>query len=176
MNEQTDHSQVFVSHWVKVQSAVSGLINSAITNRHDVEDVIQEVAVTAARDFAQYDRSRPFMPWIMTITRHRIIDFHRKSKRGRVVFDDQIVELLSDAAVRVSSVVTDREAALEVCMDELPRRGRRILEMRYHLGMTSQTIARHLGLSSSAVFSALHRLRLSLGKCIEGRLNVGVGE
>ena len=170
MSQAQDNSQAFASYWVKAQPVVTGLICGSIPNRHDAEDVLQEVAVAAARDFAKYDQDRPFLPWVLTITRHRIADHFRKKKRGALTFDDDLLEFLSDSACRVADRISDREAALSDCMHRMPKRGRRILEMRYHFDMPAETIGRRLSLSPSAVYSALHRLRVSLGDCIQQRL------
>ena len=171
MNKAQDNSQAFAAYWVKAQPVVTGLICSSIINRHDAEDVLQEVAMTAAKDFAQYDQDRPFLPWVLTITRHRIADHFRKKKRGAITFDDETLEILSDSACRVSARISDREAALSECMRRLPERGRRILEMRYHFDMSADSIGRRLSLSPNAVYSALHRLRVALGNCIDHRLH-----
>lgn len=176
MVEFHDNSQAFAFYWVKAQPVVSGLICGAIPNRHDAEDVLQEVAVTAAKDFNQYDQARPFLPWVLTIARHRIADHHRKNMRDKVTFDADTLETLSDAAHRLTNKVSDREAALSECMEQLPGRGRRILEMRYHFDMSADTIGRRLGATPKAVFSALHRLRVALGKCIDKRLNSGTAQ
>lgn len=173
MEDTRHNSQAFAAQWVKAQPVVSGLISGSITNRHDGEDVLQEVAVTAAKDFAQYDPSRPFLPWVLTITRHRIVDHFRKNKRSAINFDEQTLEVLSESACRVSLQISDREAALNECMRRLPERGRRILEMRYHMDMAADAIGRRLNLSSTAVYSALHRLRVALGRCIDQRIEDG---
>ena len=177
MEDTRDNSQAFASHWVKAQPVVSGLIFGSVTNRHDGEDVLQEVAMTAAKDFAQYDPARPFLPWVLTITRHRIVDHFRKKKRSpAMTFDEEMLEVLSESAHRVSMQISDREAALSECMRRLPDRGRRILEMRYHLDMAADTIGRRLNLSSTAVYSALHRLRVALGRCIDQRIDDAGGD
>lgn len=170
MEQTKDNSQVFAGYWVKAQPAVTALVASSINNRHDVEDVLQEVAVSAAKDFSRYDQERPFLPWVLTITRHRVTDYFRKRKRSAISLDEDMLELLSQATSRIADRISDREVALVECMDRLPDRGRRILEMRYHFDMTAQAIARKLDASTSGVYSTLHRLRLALSFCVEERI------
>ena len=57
----------------------------------DVEDVVQEVLISVHAVRATYDPQRPFLPWLLAITRHRLLDAmrrHRRSVGREVGLDD----------------------------------------------------------------------------------------
>lgn len=159
--------EMFARHWAKAQPMVHAVVRSSIRHPQDVEDVVQNVAAASVRDRAKYDPRQPFLPWVLTITRHAVTDYYRMQKRDRVHFDSDVVQHISNAAQHLAPHVSDRQIALEKCLERVEPRGRKMLEMRYYLDMTADAIAQKFGLSQAGVFSALHRLRLALGRCIE---------
>jgi RNA polymerase sigma factor (sigma-70 family) len=51
----------------RFQSDVFGLSMRMLANRHDAEDVTQDVFLRAFRSLKSYDAARPLKPWMMTI-------------------------------------------------------------------------------------------------------------
>ena len=47
----------------------------------DVEDLVQDILLSLHAVRATYDPRRPFMPWLMAITRHRLADAARRYTR-----------------------------------------------------------------------------------------------
>src|SRR6516162_5179143 len=50
-------------------------------NIRDIEDLVQDLWLSLRAVRASYDPRRPFMPWLMAITRHRLADAARRSTR-----------------------------------------------------------------------------------------------
>ncbi|MBI1370694.1 MAG: sigma-70 family RNA polymerase sigma factor [Planctomycetes bacterium] len=162
----------FTRLWVTAQPALSTFISTVVVNAADAEDVLQNVALTAARDFESYDPSRPFLPWAMTIARHRVIDHHRQRSRQGSSLSPQTVEQLASVCEQTLSAGDEhaRMQALRVCMNTLPDKQRRMLSMRYHEDWSGAKIAQAMGMSVNAVFLMLSRLRSQLAECIDRRL------
>lgn len=53
--------------WVRAQPSVLAFLVASTPQLSDAEDLLQEVAAQAARQFDKYDPDRPFLPWALGI-------------------------------------------------------------------------------------------------------------
>ena len=146
--------------------AVLGLAYNLLRNRADAEEIAQEVFLSAWRASASFDPARgSARTWVLSITRHRCIDFIRV--RGRVtltpVHEDSAVDR-RDVGLAAANAA-DRPGLLQALAD-LPAEQWRVVEMAYYGGLTHTEIASALGVPVGTVKSrirlALNRLRLLL--------------
>ena len=49
--------------WERARTAVFAQLLAGIGSFHDAEDVLQEVAVSVAKNYSSYDSTRPFVAW-----------------------------------------------------------------------------------------------------------------
>src|ERR1700694_5433634 len=54
----------------------------AFLDHADVEDLVQDVLLSVHAVRATYDATRPFIPWLLAITRHRLADAARRYTRA----------------------------------------------------------------------------------------------
>ncbi|MBN1676017.1 MAG: sigma-70 family RNA polymerase sigma factor [Kiritimatiellae bacterium] len=139
---------------------------------HLAEDVIQEVAVVLARRRADYDPSRPLLPWVLGITRRKALETMRARKPGIVQFRDDALDHLQDALAEHAEpgYIQDRLEALARCLRKLSPDNTEILERKYCAREQADHIARVLGKSRAAVNSILQRLRAKVMECVERQL------
>jgi len=156
--------------WMRAQPAVNAFIHSSVFDPQDAEELVQDVAAAVVQQYAKYDPDRPFTPWVIGIARKKVLDYLRRHKKDRHVFDSDTLSLLAQAHVEEAGRYDDRKAALRACIKGLKGRSRQVIEMRYQREMPTQTIADRLGITANALFILLHRTRLALAKCIEDRL------
>ena len=85
---------------------------------HEADDLVQEILMGLHRKRHTWDPARPFLPWLHTIARYKLIDFmrhRRRETRQRVdlPLEDwlEIVEAPADDASR-STVEVDRHLAV----------------------------------------------------------------
>lgn len=169
-DRQPDRLCEFTEAWMKAVPVVSAFISSSIHNVHDAEDTLQIVAMDAARDFGKYDKSKPFVNWVMGIARIRVLRYFSQRSKAQWIFDDQTLCEIAVAHEDIEPEIQDRKEALRHCMKQMGGRGRRILELRYVESAMPIQIAKRVGMSSNAVSVLLFRLRQALRKCIEQRL------
>jgi RNA polymerase sigma-70 factor (ECF subfamily) len=86
------------------------------------------------------------------------------------VFRSEVVELMLDVAIERSTGLSMRSEALRDCIKELPERSREFLRIRYAQEQSVKQIAEKTGRSVDAVKSLYHRIRTTLGRCIDRRL------
>lgn len=161
----------FASRWVTVQPSVGAYIRSAVRDAQHAEDVLQEVARGAIEQFVNYDRSRPFLNWVMGIARFRILNYYRAQRGDKLVFNETVLKMIERAHIDVAPSVGEREQALNDCLKRLDGRAREALAKRYDAGLAVKQIADRLGTTPNAVSRLLYRARLLLKDCIESRMS-----
>ena len=58
-------------------------------NRHEREDLLQEITVQLWKAFPKYDAHRSFVTWMYRIALNVAIDFHRKRERWTRDFSER---------------------------------------------------------------------------------------
>src|SRR5260221_9607321 len=68
---------------------IAPIVRRIIRRRHpflsneDSEDLVQDVLLSVHSVRATYDAGRPFLPWLVAITRHRVADGARRHVRQK---------------------------------------------------------------------------------------------
>ncbi len=115
-----------------------------------VDDLVQDVFVTAMDKLGTLRDDRAFAPWIAAIARRRAADWRRR-RRDTVELDDSLAG--------VSRPDDDAAAAREAvdAIASLPEAYRETLLLRFVAGLTGPEIAERTGLSHGSVRVNLHR-------------------
>jgi len=142
----------------RFQSDVFGLCVRLLCNRHDAEDVAQEVFLRVFRSLRRWDSSRPLKPWIMGITVNRCRTW--MSQRGR---RPELADYLQDTAV---SPPADDSAELlheiQAALDELRPEYRTVFVLFHESGQPYEEIAEALDRPVGTIKTWLHRARIEV--------------
>lgn len=160
----------FTARWVPAQSTVKSYIRSVVRDVQHAEDLLQEVAMRAHERFGEYDSSRPFIGWVLGITRYQILAYFKRVKSDRHQFNDELLDSIQSAFAVIQPTFNAREEALRQCVEKMPDRTSSVLSARYRDGMSAPQIAENTGKTPSQVNTILYRVRKSLKECIEARL------
>ena len=154
------------------QGKLRGFIFAATRDYHATEDILQEVAIVIARKASSFEAGREPLPWFMGIARHQIQQWYRDQGREAAHVS---YEVLDDFMPLFASFepepISDRRIALRQCVEKLPDRQRRIVQLRYMDELDCAQIAGVIGRSVHGIYSLLKRLKRELRKCVELRLN-----
>jgi RNA polymerase sigma-70 factor (ECF subfamily) len=147
----------------------------AFLERADVEDLVQDVLLSVHAVRATYDTTRPFIPWLLAITRNRLADAARRYARHgahEVAVDDLDVTFFSESTNSLTTTYGDPDALKEAIAD-LPAAQRSAIEMLKLREMSLKEAAAASGTSVGALKVATHRamdaLRRKLKKELEER-------
>lgn len=167
---ETDARERLTRLWLEVEPSVQAFVFAAVSGVQDAEDVVQQVALTVARRFDEYDEARPFVAWVLWLAKARITDHYRKQGRDRSVFSEALMDQFTEALVRQQPERTARHEALERCLDKLPEKSRQLLALRYEDDAPMERVAEAIESSTGAVRVMLFRIRNLLADCIKTEL------
>lgn len=132
--------------------------------RDSVEDLGQEAMLLGCR---RWPAGAP-LPWLLVTARNLHRQHLRALGRRREIVDaDRLHELWQR---HVEDGGDALRAALRSCLQGLPERSRRVLELRYGEDADRGSIAAALGMGEEGVKSLLMRVRAAVGECVRRRL------
>jgi RNA polymerase sigma-70 factor (ECF subfamily) len=115
----------------------------------DVDDLVQDVFLTAWHRLPTLREPGAFGGWITMIARNRATDFHRRAP--------EIVELPADLAAHDATAERTEALRLLEIVQSLPAAYRETLVLRLVEGLTGPEIAERTGLTAASVRVNLHR-------------------
>lgn len=169
-NRETEIRERMTRHWLATERSVRACIAGAVSSFADREDLLQQVALTVARRFEEFDEQRSFLAWVLWLTRSRIIDFYRAQGRRSQLLSDELLEQYSQRLVEQHDGNSRRSEALQSCLEQLPDRSRSLIRLKYHDGLKTDQIAQSLKSTPASVRVALFRIREALAACIQRKL------
>lgn len=160
----------FVRLLVRYDRVLFRYIRSAIPDWDDAEEVLQQTAATLWEKFPEYDAQRGFLSWAMGITHFEVLNYRREFARNRLVFGDELLELLAVVHHEQSSMLEAQRAALDECLQHVDSEGLQLLRRRYCDSKSVGALADELGKTAKSLYRRLDRLRIMIEKCVEGRM------
>jgi RNA polymerase sigma-70 factor (ECF subfamily) len=163
--------QHFLHLFMANEAAVRAFVRSLVPTLDDANDVMQEVAIVLWKKFAEYKSSEDFRRWAFGVARFKVLSWQRDRGRDRHVFGLEATELLAAEAERHSELLEAQRAALQDCVQKLPREQRELVQAAYAPGARIEALAGPLGNTAMALYKKLHRIRLALSECVRSVLH-----
>src|SRR6478672_10836515 len=116
------------------QRQIFSYIYVLVPNRSDAEDLLQETSLVICEKFHEFREGTDFVAWACQIAYWRIRYSRQKFARSKVVFDQEIVDVVAQTAGQMAEELDDRHEALGRCLEKLPSRDRDLLMARYEPG------------------------------------------
>lgn len=144
---------------------------SRLHQMHDVDDLAQEVFITAYRKLPEFDPGRDFGSWLRGIARNKLMQhFERVTRkatsmelfRSEVMEIDRMAEEIESLAERTRAA---QMLALVRCIGKLPERMRMVVRSRLE-GEKAASLSAESGLSMDAIYQIQHRSLDWLRDCI----------
>lgn len=147
----------FGALYVRFAPMVHGILLARVP-RSEVEDLVQEVFVTALQGLGRLREPSVFGAWLAAIARNRACDRHRRWRR---------MDALPEDVVGRAHPEGDGMAVLAI-IKTLPEAYRETLVLRLVEGMSGPEIAERTGLAPGSVRVNLHRGMAQLRAKLEG--------
>lgn len=168
MPQEDTHSR-FMQLFLRYQPRLYAMIRAQIVNRSDAEDVMQEVATVLWKQFEDYQPGTHFDRWAFRIARLQTLKYFEKRRHQRLVFDVDVMEMITMEVESTNDNLDETREALEHCLGKLPDKDRQVVKMRYQPGATNRSVADAVGKSDAAISRALNRIYGLLLNCIQAQ-------
>jgi RNA polymerase sigma-70 factor (ECF subfamily) len=176
--------------WVKAFTGdLARYARSRVKDPAVADDLVQLTFVSAWRTMDTFAEQSSPRTWLFAILKHKLADHYRKVYReGQrvsgmdVIADDNLSNEFNPSGhwhpdhtpAELPEASSDEEKermdrALRHCLDLLPDSLRGALEMKYLLEKDGEAIQKALGISATNYWQKLHRAKLVLRACIQGR-------
>ena len=136
----------------------------------EVEDVAQEVFMSALAGVADFRQQSSFQTWLLSIARNKAITILRKrqSEPGKAVngLEHLIVQHQMESML-AGSVETPTLDALRWCIDQLSEDHQRLVNDIYFEGRSAAQVARDRDQAKNPIRMRLMRIRKALSGCIK---------
>jgi RNA polymerase sigma factor (sigma-70 family) len=121
-----------------------------MSDRADVEDLVQEALIAIYQHRDSYDQTRSFHGWLFGIARHKLIDYFRRQRR-HIHFD-----LIEHTLVGPETDITAK-LDVERLLSALPAKQANVIRDTQIIGLTAAESARRWRLGESDVRVSVHR-------------------
>jgi RNA polymerase sigma-70 factor (ECF subfamily) len=147
--------------YVRYAGDVSRYVESFVKDRHEAEDITQDVFIKLIKVIGKYEpREVPFAAWILRVARNATLD-HLRARR---TVPCEEVRLDDEAE---SQIAHQRGRDLRQALKQLPKEQREVLILRHIVGLSPPEIAEVLGKTESSVHGLHHRGRATFRSALE---------
>ena len=135
-----------------VSSGVERFVRYRLPSQTDADDVLQEIYLSAYRNFPNLKNKDAFKPWIISIARNKCNDYFRaKAAQMEISIEELSQQELSTGRLGISVVHTVRET-----LDRLGDKDKQILYLYFWKELPQTEIAKLMDIPVGTVKSRLH--------------------
>jgi RNA polymerase sigma-70 factor, ECF subfamily len=151
------------------QSSVFNVCYRILGNRQEAEDLTQEAFLRAYQQISSFDLSRPFGPWMRTVTANLCFNHLKRARLNRVPLEDERDTIKDNPKYGPEGAleISQEHQTLYRAIWKLPDMQRLALELRHFQGLSYQEMAHILNLPLNTVRSHLYRGRQKLAQLLE---------
>ena len=175
--EQTNDKEAeFVALLTSGQAAIAVVVRALMPGEPSAEEVVQQTNAKLWEKRNEFELGTNFQAWASAIARYEVLNYRKKQARdARLTFSDELEQTIADEVPQMLSDLPQQQLALRKCLAELKAESRELLLARYRGEESISQLATKLNRSVGGVRVTLSRLRDTLLKCIERRLETGEG-
>ncbi len=141
----------------RFQAEIYGICVRLLADRHEAEDVAQEVFIRVFRSLASWDRSRPLRPWIVGIAVNRCRTFLAKRARRPKVCENLHQQ---EAKKNHQSALDELQREISLALEQLRPEYREVFVLFHEQGLAYELIAEAMDRPVGTIKTWLHRARL----------------
>jgi RNA polymerase sigma-70 factor (ECF subfamily) len=169
-DRETESRKRLMGLMTRHQRQIFSYIYVLVPNRTDAEDLLQETSLVICEKFNEFREGTDFVAWACQIAYWRVRYSRQKFARSKVLFDQEIVDVVAKTASAMADEMDERHEALARCLQQLHPRDRELLIARYEPGGGVEEAARRSGRTIPTAYKALARLRKLLLDCVSTRM------
>ncbi len=149
------------------------VLSGRIGNRHEVDDLMQEIALAVFRQKCLPTDPLSVAPWLYRLAVRQAINFHRKMGQKSNAKPTADLDANSRESEPLEWMVSlEKSVAMRQAIDELPIRDREILMLKYTENWSYKQLAEHLGVKVKTVEYRLTKARQRLRALILAKVGM----
>lgn len=161
-----DPSLEVVGFLSRHQRLIAGAAYAATNDFHLADDVVQEVALIVAREWARVPRDGGATPWLREVVRRKALELMRRQRRARGLSVEAVAAVIA-ALPEDEPDHADLRERLSRCLHRLRGAAREVVDARYRQGLSCEAVAERLGRPVPTIYTILRRARQALLDCME---------
>jgi len=157
----------------KYQNFVYTLVFRMLKNKHDAEEITQDVFIKAFKVLDTFRKDSKFSSWLYSIAYRKALDLIRKNKRMVLAEDISNIGLDKFSSVKSALEVLETEERKEIiknCIDQLPYETSSLFLLFYFEEMSIEEVAKITDLTKENVKVKLYRGRKKLYSILQKQL------
>src|SRR3954469_24492854 len=107
-HNETESRKRLMSLMTQHQRRIFAYIYTLVPDRYDAEDLLQETSLVICEKFDDFKEGTDFVAWACQIAYWRIRYARQKFARSKVVFDQDIVDVVAQTASEMAGELDDR--------------------------------------------------------------------
>lgn len=163
----------FVRAITECQSRIYAYALALLCDPEAAADVLQETNLVLWGKADEFESIENFPAYALKVALNVTRNVRRKMHRDRLVFDADVLDKLAAEAQAIESFQEDRLAALNACIESLPKHHRELIRKRYMETNTVSELAEVIDKPLATVRVMLFRIRKALDECIQRRITGG---
>src|SRR5947207_8775533 len=128
---ETEDRKRLMALMTRHQRQIFSYIYVLVPNRADAEDLLQETSLVICEKFHEFREGTDFVAWACQIGYWRVRYSRQKFARSKVVFDQDILDVVAQTAGTMIEELDTRHEALALCLQRLHQRDREMIIARY---------------------------------------------
>lgn len=149
------------------------VLSGRIGNRHEVDDLMQEIALAVFRQKALPTEPVSVAPWLYRLAVRQAINFHRKMGRKSNARPTPDLQVASPEAEPLDWLLdVEASIAMREAISDLNIRDREILMLKYTESWSYKQLAEHLGVKVKTVEYRLSKARQRLRTLILSKVGL----
>lgn len=146
-------------------------LRSTVDDSSSVDDLFQETMIVAWRRIQDYDRSRPFAPWLRGIARMLVLAHYRTLSKSPIWHNTEVLDTIEsrfqEFLTQNGRTFSEQADDLLNCMKRLSSALKQIVEMLYARDMSPTQVATALNEQTTTVRKRAQRARAQLYECMK---------
>ena len=159
----------FVQDTIACQGVLYAFILSLTADPDWADEILQEANLALLRKEKDFKPGSNFKAWACSVAFYQVLSGRKSRQRNRLVFDERLLNTLSEEGEQHVQEQDARRQALRQCLPTLSQSQTSLLQRRYR-GDSVASIAADLGRSVGTISQTLYRARQALKECILGKL------
>ena len=175
----------FLRLFTASEPTLRAYIRRLVPTQNDASEISQNTSIVLWQKFGVFLEKHPtynseeqskediqlhFKRWAMVVARYEVLSWRRDKYRDRLVFSEELLEKLAVESQEHGPHLDSQMHALETCLKKIPEDRRSLVLEAYSARNKPQEIASRRGGTLNGFYQWMHRVRLSLLKCVKRSL------